>query len=136
MSKPKTPARFALRIWFSFLRIFKFRQAAVERLTLFGKTCPERNSRSMRIKADKKVRIRIPRARSVNLCLFFRGASTLVLLAVISLAAGSSQDNRTNRENVLDPGTEYIQNFWSTANGLPQSSVNAVLQTRDGYLWV
>src|SRR5262245_60326035 len=25
---------------------------------------------------------------------------------------------------------------WTTENGLPQNSVNAILQTRDGYLWL
>src|SRR5262245_46346959 len=25
---------------------------------------------------------------------------------------------------------------WTTENGLPQSSVNAILQTRDGFLWM
>lgn len=32
-------------------------------------------------------------------------------------------------------GTPFIVDVWSTADGLPQSSVIALTQTRDGYLW-
>src|SRR5712691_1724650 len=38
----------------------------------------------------------------------------------------------------LDPHkalTQYVHNVWQTDQGLPQNSVQAVLQTRDGYLW-
>ena len=38
----------------------------------------------------------------------------------------------------LDPGkaiTQYRHDVWSTEQGLPQSSVAAIVQTRDGYLW-
>jgi signal transduction histidine kinase/ligand-binding sensor domain-containing protein/CheY-like chemotaxis protein len=38
----------------------------------------------------------------------------------------------------LDPHkalTQYVHNAWQTDHGLPQNSVQAVLQTRDGYLW-
>src|SRR3954467_15610861 len=40
---------------------------------------------------------------------------------------------------LLDPSkaiTQYGQAVWKTENGLPQNSVNAIVQTRDGYLWV
>ncbi len=39
----------------------------------------------------------------------------------------------------LDPSkpvTQYIQSSWTTATGLPQSTVHAIVQTPDGYLWV
>jgi ligand-binding sensor domain-containing protein/signal transduction histidine kinase len=39
----------------------------------------------------------------------------------------------------LDPRRgieEYVQDNWETERGLPHSSVMAVLQTRDGYLWL
>jgi PAS domain S-box-containing protein len=38
----------------------------------------------------------------------------------------------------LDPSgaiTQYGLSVWTTDNGLPQSSVNAIAQTKDGYLW-
>ena len=39
----------------------------------------------------------------------------------------------------LDPTkaiTQYVHTAWRTADGLPQNSVNRILETRDGYLWV
>lgn len=39
----------------------------------------------------------------------------------------------------LDPTralTQYAMNHWLAENGLPQSSVYAICQTRDGYLWL
>jgi len=41
--------------------------------------------------------------------------------------------------NALDPTkaiTQYVHTVWRTADGLPQNSVNRILETRDGYLWV
>src|SRR4051812_11148988 len=38
----------------------------------------------------------------------------------------------------LDPAgaiTQYALSCWTTDQGLPQSSVNAIAQTKDGYLW-
>jgi len=39
----------------------------------------------------------------------------------------------------LDPAralTQYLRDVWQRGQGLPQNTVQAVLQTRDGYLWV
>src|SRR5258708_32049463 len=39
----------------------------------------------------------------------------------------------------LDPRkaiTQYSHNVWSSENGLPQNSILAITQTRDGYLWL
>jgi len=33
-------------------------------------------------------------------------------------------------------GSEYLIDFWQTDQGLPQNTVTAITQTRDGYLWV
>ncbi|MDO8837244.1 MAG: two-component regulator propeller domain-containing protein, partial [Vicinamibacterales bacterium] len=32
--------------------------------------------------------------------------------------------------------TDYVHDVWRMADGLPQESVTAILQTRDGYLWL
>ena len=32
--------------------------------------------------------------------------------------------------------SQYRHDVWQTDQGLPQNSVNAILQTRDGYLWL
>jgi len=34
------------------------------------------------------------------------------------------------------PDTQHILEKWTTENGLPQNSINDILQTRDGYLWL
>jgi len=31
---------------------------------------------------------------------------------------------------------QYYFDSWTTENGLPQNSIDAILQTRDGYLWI
>jgi signal transduction histidine kinase/ligand-binding sensor domain-containing protein/CheY-like chemotaxis protein len=39
----------------------------------------------------------------------------------------------------LDPGkeiTQYVHDAWGVEAGMPQSSVQAIIQTRDGYLWL
>ena len=36
-------------------------------------------------------------------------------------------------QKVLD---RYQQFVWQTQHGLPQNSVNAIVRTRDGYLWL
>ncbi|RMH68803.1 MAG: hybrid sensor histidine kinase/response regulator, partial [Bacteroidetes bacterium] len=39
----------------------------------------------------------------------------------------------------LDPDlavTQYTHDVWTTDDGLPQNSINALVQTRDGYLWM
>src|SRR5947208_1943206 len=34
------------------------------------------------------------------------------------------------------PAPEFAARWWQTEHGLPQNAVNAILQSRDGYLWV
>jgi len=39
----------------------------------------------------------------------------------------------------LDPKkaiTQYVHDVWTIEDGLPQNSVVAITQTRDGYLWL
>ena len=39
----------------------------------------------------------------------------------------------------LDPAkaiTQYAHQVWKTDNGLPQNSIQSILQTRDGYIWL
>lgn len=56
----------------------------------------------------------------------------LGLMLLLSLAI-SAQGQR------LDPGkalTQYTLDIWRKENGLPQNAVNAIYQSRNGYLWV
>lgn len=60
-----------------------------------------------------------PRASGL-LALFGTGCLCLLLLALVA------------------PGADAQVRFdtWTTENGLPQNSVNDIIQTRDGYLWL
>ena len=57
-------------------------------------------------------------------------ARTLPLICLLSFPAGALG---------LDPAkaiTQFGLDVWQRKQGLPQSSVNAIVQTRDGYLWL
>jgi ligand-binding sensor domain-containing protein/signal transduction histidine kinase/CheY-like chemotaxis protein len=59
------------------------------------------------------------------------GPRLLALLVVLGLGASSAL--------ALDPArrvTQYSHDAWKDEEGLPQNSVYALAQTRDGYLWV
>ena len=59
------------------------------------------------------------------------GALKPILVLGFGLAAGPAL--------ALDPGravTQYRHEAWNTREGLPQSSVEAIAQTADGYLWL
>ncbi|MEJ7578247.1 MAG: two-component regulator propeller domain-containing protein [Pyrinomonadaceae bacterium] len=65
-----------------------------------------------------RANVRVPFPRLALLCLAF-----------LCLAHPAS---------ALDPGktiTQYMHDVWTTEEGLPQNSVVAITQTRDGYLW-
>jgi hypothetical protein len=43
------------------------------------------------------------------------------------------------RADALDPSktlSQYVRRIWQVQQGLPQASIDALLQTRDGYLWL
>lgn len=63
---------------------------------------------------------------------FERGARLLRLLLPALLLCGASA-------RALDPATDlgqFSRSAWQTENGLPQNTVHAVTQTRDGSIWV
>jgi ligand-binding sensor domain-containing protein len=55
-------------------------------------------------------------------------------LTWLSSAVGSGLT--ADRQTQPQPGDQYLHTAWTTENGLPQNSVNAIVQTRDGYLWL
>ena len=61
-----------------------------------------------------------------------RGAALglLIVLAVSPARAQTPDDG----EGDLARGYEHL--VWTTEDGLPQNSVNDIIQTRDGYLWL
>jgi signal transduction histidine kinase/ligand-binding sensor domain-containing protein/CheY-like chemotaxis protein len=52
-------------------------------------------------------------------------------IVVLSMASGVALAH--NPRNAI---TQYSQRVWKTEDGLPQNSVNAILQTKDGYIWL
>lgn len=36
----------------------------------------------------------------------------------------------------MKPITQYVQEIWQAKEGLPQNSVQTIVQTRDGYVWL
>jgi ligand-binding sensor domain-containing protein len=57
----------------------------------------------------------------------FRSAIVLVAIAMSA------------RADALDPSktlSQYVRRIWQVQQGLPQASIDALLQTRDGYLWL
>ena len=60
-------------------------------------------------------------------------ASVLLSCAVLCVAAAAGAAEATNTSQA---SPEWVVRSWQTENGLPQNTVNAILQTRDGFLWV
>src|SRR5579875_1121398 len=59
---------------------------------------------------------------------------TLILaLEVLAFGAGPMRLQALNPSKAI---TQYLQTSWSTESGLPQSTVKAVVQTTDGYIWL
>jgi PAS domain S-box-containing protein len=57
------------------------------------------------------------------------------LLVVALLPAGLS-DSPAQAQIPSRPITQHIVDLWQEESGLPQNNVSAILQTRDGYIWV
>src|SRR5262245_29469000 len=56
-----------------------------------------------------------------------RSAARVTVLATLPFLSGADAG---------DLGTAYGIDVWTTEEGLPQNSVQAIVQTRDGYLWL
>lgn len=54
---------------------------------------------------------------------------SLLLLALGEFTRGNALDPRTAL-------TQYSVNLWTEEHGLPQNTIRAITQTKDGYLWV
>jgi ligand-binding sensor domain-containing protein len=74
--------------------------------------------------------------------MFTRGAHGFcpVLMAVFALGRGMAPGEPTPVPRLAPDGKgrppQYTNYHWTSANGLPASTIQCLLQTRDGYLWL
>src|SRR5882724_5088130 len=61
-------------------------------------------------------------------------ARLVLLVALVNLGAPQSGAAQVSRPLTSPP--EFTLDQWTTVDGLPQNSVNAIAQTPDGYIWV
>ncbi|HJQ25158.1 MAG TPA: two-component regulator propeller domain-containing protein [Blastocatellia bacterium] len=69
--------------------------------------------------------MRIPSSRFIILAVAF-------VCVMLSLAA----HRRAQALSAEKPLAQYSHSVWRTENGLPQNTVRAIVQTRDGYIWL
>lgn len=65
-----------------------------------------------------------------------RGLALAALLAVLSGAQAAGESAPLGLGGPTQALTQYRIDSWQTEQGLPLNTVQALLQTRDGYLWV
>src|SRR5437660_12066194 len=58
--------------------------------------------------------------------------ATLSVVAAVTPGASASEPSNPNAASA--PKASF--DIWQTEDGLPQNSITAILQTRDGYLWL
>jgi ligand-binding sensor domain-containing protein/signal transduction histidine kinase len=58
------------------------------------------------------------------------------LAVIFGVSAAQESSSITPANSNLSIPARYIFNAWDTDDGLPQISVNSIVQTRDGYLWL
>lgn len=59
-----------------------------------------------------------------------------VYAVLIDVAPLSLSGQRVNAEGVFPQTNQFVCQVWRVEDGLPENSVRAIVQTRDGYLWV
>ena len=61
-----------------------------------------------------------------------------VVIGSLSLAVGAAVAQKTqSRSETRGPSPEpFVHESWTVEDGLPVNSINALLQSRDGYLWI
>ena len=62
--------------------------------------------------------------------------SPIALVVLLCLTRGEALSEVVAARQNAKVGDPYRFDVWTTDNGLPQNSVLAILQTRDGYLWL
>lgn len=62
------------------------------------------------------------------------GISVLCTASVLAQNQEAASEETTPARQFSE--ADYVVDFWRTEQGLPHNTVNAILQSRDGYLWV
>src|SRR5215470_3686301 len=62
-----------------------------------------------------------------------RGGRAVRLVCTIAVCLAASSAGALDSRKAI---TQYAHQAWKTDQGLPQNSIQAILQTRDGYLWL
>jgi signal transduction histidine kinase/ligand-binding sensor domain-containing protein len=75
--------------------------------------------------------MRVTPHRLKKITQFSRACGGALLGGLLACAAATAQPLRQPT-----PQPEYQFDRWTTDDGLPQNAVNAIVQTRDGYLWL
>lgn len=77
--------------------------------------------------------ISISTAMAMNIS---RRGGLAIAIATIVVALGlASTSSRAASDDTAPPLRTYLQQNWQTADGLPQNSVRAIVQTPEGYVW-
>jgi len=63
------------------------------------------------------------------------GFSCVEVVSCPALAAAVTMSGLPLCAEVTPPASHYSFDVWQTEDGLPEHSVTAIVQTRDGYLW-
>jgi len=61
-----------------------------------------------------------------DICIRFVWCAVVIILSSTTTADARQASN----------GYRYLQDIWTTRDGLPQNSVNDIVQTNDGFLWL
>ncbi len=72
----------------------------------------------------------------MRICLPAKVGRCLSLVATIIATAAVLLQQAQAGDNTLAPIADYFQETWTTRDGLPHNTINAIAQTADGYLWL
>jgi ligand-binding sensor domain-containing protein len=89
----------------------------------------------------KRVRVAAPKAEPGNTpeltargSVFTLRADALLVVALLVFCALTLQTVSAHQSDKAI--TQYAHDVWQTEQGLPQNSIQTILQTRDGYVWL
>jgi len=64
------------------------------------------------------------------------GKAAVLLKTLLCFLFVFAAGNQSAGQGLQTTASPFLQTHWTTENGLPQNTVTAIAQTRDGYLWL